>query len=50
MKRRSELEAETIDPKEPYSQPKLTVYGDLRSLTLAKGGNMADSVGGSSMM
>jgi len=28
--------------KKPYHPPRLTVYGDLRRLTMAKGGNRSD--------
>jgi hypothetical protein len=28
--------------KQPYSRPKLTVHGDLRAITAAKGGNKGD--------
>ena len=28
--------------KQPYTAPRLTVYGDLREITLAKGGTKGD--------
>lgn len=31
--------------KKPYHPPRLTVYGDLRRLTMAKGGNRNDGGG-----
>ena len=31
--------------KKPYHPPRLTVYGDLRRLTMAKGGNRRDGGG-----
>lgn len=33
----------TRQTKKPYRPPRLTVYGDLRRLTMAKGGNRSDS-------
>lgn len=29
--------------KQPYSRPTLTIHGDLRTITAAKGGNRDDS-------
>ena len=40
-----EREAGTRQSKKPYRAPRLTVYGTLRQLTLAKGGNRADGPG-----
>ena len=31
--------------KKPYRPPRLVVYGDLRRLTMAKGGTRSDGVG-----
>jgi hypothetical protein len=31
--------------KQPYSQPKLTIHGDLRVITAAKGSNLQDAGG-----
>ena len=31
--------------KKPYRAPKLTVYGDLRTITKAKGGTTGDGAG-----
>lgn len=31
--------------KKPYRAPRLTVYGDLRTITKAKGGTSADGTG-----
>ena len=31
--------------KKPYRSPRLRVYGDLRRLTMSKGGGVADGIG-----
>jgi hypothetical protein len=33
------------EKKRPYRTPRLTVHGDLRTITLAKGGGSADGTG-----
>ena len=33
------------DKKKPYRTPRLVEYGDLRTITRAKGGNMDDGTG-----
>ncbi|MBI4014060.1 MAG: lasso RiPP family leader peptide-containing protein [Candidatus Rokubacteria bacterium] len=35
----------TSRPKKPYRTPRVTVYGDLRRLTLAKPGSKNDGAG-----
>jgi hypothetical protein len=39
------MKAKTPGAKKPYRPPRLTVYGDLRRLTLAKGGSSNDGGG-----
>jgi len=38
-----------LRPRKTYQTPRLEVYGDLQAIVQAKPGNMADSVGGSTM-
>lgn len=35
----------TTEKRKPYRAPRLTVYGDLRRLTMAKGGGKSDGGG-----
>jgi len=37
--------ASSTPEKKPYHTPRLVEYGDLRTITRAKGGNMEDGVG-----
>lgn len=40
------MRPKTTDQKrKPYRPPRLVVYGDLRSLTMAKGGTKGDGTG-----
>ena len=39
-------EQAAAEPKRPYRAPRLTVYGTLHELTLAKGGTKADTTVG----
>jgi len=45
MKKRSRQTQPKRGSKKPYRQPALTVHGNLRSLTAAKGGNRGDGTG-----
>lgn len=43
---RNEMKAEaTRQGKKPYRSPRLMIYGDLRRLTMAKGGKRSDGLG-----
>ncbi len=39
------MKAKANQPKKPYRPPRLKVYGDLRRLTMAKGGSANDGGG-----
>ncbi|RPI57047.1 MAG: lasso RiPP family leader peptide-containing protein [Acidobacteria bacterium] len=39
------LATDRPERKKPYHPPRLVEYGDLRKITLGKGGNMTDGTG-----
>lgn len=40
------MESQTTTRKHPYATPRLTVYGDLRAVTLTNGGTVGMNDGG----
>jgi len=38
-------ESSTVSRKKPYGTPRLVVYGDLREITMVKGGSKGDGGG-----